>query len=77
MTDKREKQTGVEGQPAYDPPQALRMGDVRAGAGGTACRQPGSGYSGNCQAGDVPDGDCLTVGGTALTCSTGNSAEIN
>jgi hypothetical protein len=78
MTDKLEKQAGVAIQPTYDPPQALRMGDIRAGAGGTPCAQPGSGDVGYCSAGSGAQGDGCDPGNAASVCTgPGNDAEIN
>jgi hypothetical protein len=74
MTDKLEKQAKVEGQPTYDPPQALRMGDVRAGAGGVICQQPGSGDTGFCSPGSGALGDGCQEGNGASACTVGNDA---
>jgi hypothetical protein len=46
---------------AYDPPRAMRLGDMRNGAGD--CVQTGSGVSGMCASnGNSPGLDCLFVG---------------
>jgi hypothetical protein len=77
MTDKPKNQIEADTQPAYDPPQALRMGDIHAGTGGTGCTLPGSGAS-PCGAGNSAVGECLGDGtGAGYYCTTtGNSPAI-
>jgi hypothetical protein len=75
MTDKPENQVMADTQPAYDPPQALRMGDIHAGAGGILC-EAGSGIQGPCQAGIGATPECLANGDGALNCNDlGNSPQ--
>jgi hypothetical protein len=78
MTDKPENQVMADTQPAYDPPQALRMGDIHAGAGGTGCVQ-GSAVMviSGCRDGIGADGDCSTGDGANPLCtSTGNTPAV-
>jgi hypothetical protein len=75
MTDKSENQAMANTQPAYDPPQALRMGDIHAGTGGVGCTQPGSGDTAICDTGNSASPECLADGNGALNCiDLGNSA---
>jgi hypothetical protein len=70
MTDKTENQAMTDTQPAYDPPQALRMGAIRAGAG--QC-EVGSGDQDYCYPGNNAAGEgCMEDGSAALgNCSAG------
>jgi hypothetical protein len=78
MTDQSENQVITsDGQPAYDPPQALRMGDIHAGAGQIQCENPGSSdLAGACRStGPSANTDCSTGDGALISCtSDGNSA---
>jgi hypothetical protein len=78
MTDQSENQVITsDSQPAYDPPLALRMGDIHAGTGGvTSCAEAGSGHQGDCLPGTSATGECLNDGGGALDClDLGNSPQ--
>jgi hypothetical protein len=73
MTDKPENQVTANTQPVYDPPQALRMGDIHAGAGGITCGQPGSGDTGYCSTGNSAQGDGCSPGNAASVCAAAGS----
>lgn len=71
MTDNLEKQAKVDVQPAYDPPQALRMGSMHTGEGGIAACADGSGFVGDCASGASATNWCYMVGNSAgLGCDT-------
>lgn len=73
MTDKLENQTTPDAQPAYDPPQALRVASVRAGAG--LCSNQGSGDYDYCNVGNNAGGDGCGQGIAAGGCAaSGNAA---
>jgi hypothetical protein len=77
MTDQLENQTMADTQPTYEPPQALRMGNIHTGAGGGQCALPGSAdmaVSG-CRSSPGADTDCSTGDGARSSCTDiGNSA---
>lgn len=64
MTDRPKNQIEADTQPTYDPPQALRMGDIHAGTGGITCMD-GSGVPGWCNAGNSAAGECTGDGNNA------------
>lgn len=67
------KKLELDTQPAYDPPQALRLGDVHTGAGGVLCSN-GSGDVAECTVG-FSASICDNNGNTADLCDpTGNAA---
>ena len=65
MTGKHKK-LEFDAQPAYDPPQALRLGDTHTGAGGVLC-DTGSGDEVECTAG-FSASTCNVTGNTAGVC---------
>jgi hypothetical protein len=74
MTNKPKNPIEIDTQPAYDPPQALRMGDIHAGTGGSPCEPTGSAAMvAGCQDGGEASGDCSTGGAADFCTSTGNS----
>jgi hypothetical protein len=74
MTDKPENQVTANTQPVYDPPQALRMGSVRAGTG--LCVNQGSSDVDYCSIGNNATGDGCDQGISAGGCAgSGNSAD--
>jgi hypothetical protein len=76
MTDKLEKQTKIDVQPAYDPPQALRMGGMHTGEGGAACAD-GSGFDGACNSGTGASNWCFQVGNSAAVgCDTSGNTPV-
>ena len=79
MTDKPKNPIEIDTQPAYDPPQALRMGDIHAGSGGGVCNPSGSGDTGYCTTGNNAAGDgCIENGNSAFNCyQQGVGAEIS
>jgi hypothetical protein len=68
MANKPKNAIEVDTQPAYDPPQALRMGDIHAGAGGVSCAEAGSGFQGSCLPGTSAAVDCSTGDGATGNC---------
>jgi hypothetical protein len=51
----------TDDRPAYEPPRALRLGDMHAGEG-IGCSQPGSGALGCGWPGNTPTGGCEDPG---------------
>ena len=62
----------------YEPPRALRVGELRAGTGGNdpQCRGPGSGAVGPCFNNGASASLCSTTGSGASSCDPGSSADI-
>jgi hypothetical protein len=85
MADKSENQAMADSQPAYDPPQALRMSSVRAGTG--LCANLGSGDADYCNTGNSATGDgcdqgdaaggCAGFGNSADSCIEGNTTSVD
>ena len=74
MKDERTSRTNVDSRPAYEPPRALRLGDMHVGNGIARCG-PGSGDVQSCSMnGNSAVSDCNANGNNAgaLCDSTGS-----
>ncbi|MEI6102828.1 MAG: hypothetical protein WCP70_02685 [Methanothrix sp.] len=53
----------LNGKLAYDPPKAMRLNDMRSGAGGPGCFNTGSSNSSSCSTGSSASGlGCISSG---------------
>lgn len=58
MQEELKNQQSQDDRPGYEPPRALRLGDVHTGTGPPVCTAPGSGDALSCTDGPGAGGSC-------------------
>jgi hypothetical protein len=58
MSEELKDQQPQDDRPEYEPPRALRLGDVHTGTGPPACTAPGSGEAAFCTNGPGAGDNC-------------------